>query len=166
VKTLLIFRHGKAQKDAPHGDKPRTLVERGIRDATAMGGLIVRVIGLPDHIVASAAPRAMQTAVLAAAAMGYTTPIEAEPAIYQAGANTLLRVVRKLPDAAATVLLVGHNPGLQELAGLLAPELADHELPTAGVVHLEWPAARWKDLKPGTALLRGIYSPRDAAETP
>ncbi len=168
MKTLLIFRHGKTEKDAPGGDKERGLTGRGERDSAAMARYLDAVAPRPARVVASDARRAQQTAQIVVSTLGLAEGIQTDPEIYAASLTTLLRVVRRLPDEAACVLLVGHNPGLEALGQDLAAEgTAGRHLATAGVVHLEFDAPRWKDVRPGTGRLRGIYDPEElpAAES-
>src|SRR5687767_9893272 len=122
MKTLLILRHAKAQDDSPSGrDRDRALSGRGERDAARMGRHIHTLAGCPDAVVTSDARRAQQTADLAAAELGFPeTAITEEPAIYGADVDTLLECVQRLPEAATSVLMVGHNPGFEGLAIVLS----------------------------------------------
>jgi phosphohistidine phosphatase len=163
MKTLLIMRHGKAEEGAPRGDKARVLVERGEREAALMGELIKKEgLGL-DGVVSSDAARARWTAQIAAKATGIEGEIKFDEEIYGAGLDDLVEVVRGLPDGWACVLLVGHNPGMEDLAGALAKEGEDLvQLPTAGVARLEFKRVmRWKDVKEGSGVLVGVYRPKD-----
>ena len=167
MKTLLIFRHGKTEKDAPHGDRERALTTRGERDTQAMAHYLLAQAGPPDAILASDAKRAQQTAKILAKAIDFAGKIESEPDIYGASLDTLLRVVRRLPDRAQRVVLVGHNPGFEELAAALGGEAVEGgHLPTAGVAHLEFDVDRWKDVRPGTGRLRGLYDPEEIPAPP
>jgi phosphohistidine phosphatase len=160
VKTLLILRHAKAQPDAPHGDHARELNKRGRRDAAAIGAYLRSTIGTPDAIVTSDAARARQTADLAADELGDTLPPVLDPRIYTADLETLLEVVRGLPDNADSVVLVGHNPGFEELAAALAAiDLDEVRLPTAAVARVDFDVARWSDVGPGSAVWRGVSKP-------
>ena len=163
MKILLILRHGKAEEGAPSGrDRDRALTKRGERDAEAMGRHLRALVGrAPDAVVTSDARRARQTAVLAAAAVGFASAVTEEPAIYNADVDTLLECVRLLPEAADCVLLVGHNPGFEQLAALLAAPGSDvPELPTAGLAHLEFDIRRWTEVRPHTGRLRGVHTPK------
>ena len=161
VRTLLLLRHGKAQPDAPNGDKERALIERGLRDSAAMGRKLLEIVGRLDNIVSSDARRAHQTALLAAASAGYTGSITLDEDIYDASLQTLLNVVQRLPDSARCVLLVGHNPGFEELCTALAGDDAPpSRLPTAGLAHIEFDVARWRDVRPGMGRLQGVYTPK------
>jgi phosphohistidine phosphatase len=162
MKTLLLLRHAKTEKSAPEGDKARALTERGERDAATIGRKILEIAGCPDVIVASNARRAQQTAEIVTAETGYTGPVTTEPAIYGADPDDLLRLVRHLPDGTACALLIGHNPGFEELSGMLAGADAPHQhLPTAGVAYLEFDVGRWRNVRAGAGRLRGIYSPKE-----
>jgi len=165
IRKLLILRHAKAQKDAPVGDRLRALTDRGRGDATTIGDYLHSLVGVPDAFVTSDARRALQTAELAAAACDFGKPLTIEPAIYGADAAELAEIVRHLPDAAACVVIVGHNPGLQDLVDALSggDVVIDH-LPTAGLAYLEHDGKRWSDLAEGTCRFRGMTSPRLLAE--
>ncbi len=164
MKTLLILRHAKAQPDAPRGDWARELTKRGRRDAATVGDWVRGSAGRPDAVVASDAQRARQTAEIVAEAVGFDAALTLEPEIYGAGVATLLRVVRGLPDEAACVLLVGHNPGLEELTAVLADaDVAEVRLPTAALAHLELSVGRWREVGAGRGRLRGISTPREPA---
>ena len=161
MRTLLLLRHGKAEERATGGDHARALTRRGDQDfgydrgADAGAGPpprryrhLRRAPRRPNGRDCGRDPRT-------------TAPLTREPRIYLADKDELLTVVRDLPDARASVLLVGHNPGFQDLANLLAGGGVD-DLPTAGLVHLELAAGRWKEVRPGSATLRGVYGPKDA----
>jgi phosphohistidine phosphatase len=164
MKTLLILRHGKAQPDAPDGDRPRELVERGRRASAAMGSYINELVGVPDAILTSDATRAQQTAEIVAEEAGFTKDLTIVPQLYAADLRTLLALVRSILDEVDTAVIVGHNPGFEELAAALAGiDEEDVRLPTAGVAHLEFDVDRWDDVRKGTARWRGIATPKTIA---
>jgi phosphohistidine phosphatase len=161
MKTLVILRHAKAQPDAPRGDHARTLTARGERDAAAAGRIVAELVGVPDAIVTSDAARARQTAEIAAGVIGFEAPLTIEPSIYDADVDDLLAVVRALSDTAARVVIVGHNPGFADLAAALAePRAVVGHLRTAGIAHLEFAAASWREIGTGTGRLRGLATGR------
>jgi phosphohistidine phosphatase len=161
MKTLLILRHGKAQPDMPNGDHARELTERGVRDSEMMGVHIASQIGMPDAILTSDAQRAEQTAELAGVAMGYTGKLTVVPAIYDAELRILQALVRSILDDVGMALIVGHNPGFEELAASLAGiDDDDVRLPTAGLAHLEFDVDRWDDVRPGAGRWLGIVTPK------
>jgi phosphohistidine phosphatase len=164
LKTLLILRHAKTQSDAPTGDHARELTERGHRNAAAMGAYIHNLTQPPDAIITSDATRALQTAEVVAAAGNFAAPLTVEPRIYAADLDTLLAVVRRIPDAVNSAMIVGHNPGFEELAETLA---GNHDegirLPTSGLALLEFDVERWDAVREGTGRLREVATPRTIA---
>jgi phosphohistidine phosphatase len=156
MKTLLILRHAKTQPDAPSGDHERHLTERGHQDAQRMARYIDEQLEMPDAIVTSDARRAMQTAEIVASGVGFASALAVEPRIYAAGLDTLLAVVRALPDVAGRVILVGHNPGFEDLAGALSTSGEDVRLPTAAFARLEFDTPSWAEVQPGSGRLREV----------
>jgi phosphohistidine phosphatase len=164
METLLVLRHAKTQSDAPAGDRARELTERGHRNAMAMGAYIHNLIGTPDAIITSDATRARQTAEIVAPAVDLAAPLTVEPRIYAADLETLLAVVRRIPDEVQTAIIIGHNPGFEELAAALAgnPE-HDVRLPTSGLAVLELDIERWDSVRAGSGRLREVATPRTIA---
>jgi phosphohistidine phosphatase len=160
MKTLLVLRHAKTQADAPAGDHSRELTERGSSNAAAMGAYIHSLTGAPDAIITSDATRARQTAEIVARAVDFAAPLTLEPRIYAAGPETLLAVVRRIPDEVHSALIVGHNPGFEELAAVLAGN-HDQEirLPTSGLALLEFDVERWDAVREGAGRLREVATP-------
>ncbi|MGH2559932.1 MAG: SixA phosphatase family protein [Thermomicrobiales bacterium] len=162
MKTLLILRHAKTRADAPHGDWERRLTERGERDAATMGRVIASLPDVPEVIVTSDAVRARQTAEIVVETSGLSAPITLDPRIYAAEWRTLLVVVRGLPDDAGCVLIVGHNPGFEELAAALAAgDAAIDHLPTAGLVQLDFEMEAWRAIRRGAGKLQDIHTPKE-----
>ena len=163
MKTLLVLRHGKAEASSPKGDRARVLAPRGERDSRAMGEKLSELSPAIDLFVSSHAERARQTAEIAAEAAGYEGEVAIEPDIYAAPLDTLVDVVRSLPDDASTVVIVGHNPGFEELSTALAPDGTEPvRLPTAAFAHLEFPSAkRWRDVREGKGRLVGVHTPKE-----
>jgi len=145
MKRLLVLRHAKAEEDSASGrDFDRPLAERGWHDASEVGRAM-RERGLhPDAIIASPAKRVVET--LAAVAEGYG-PLEADydRRIYNASPETLLDVVRQADDGAQTLLLVGHNPGLQLVLLGLTRGQAGESFPTAALAVVNLAVASWAD---------------------
>jgi phosphohistidine phosphatase len=160
MKNLIVLRHGKAEQYHEEGDAQRVLAERGLKDSRRMGKLIKEKIGVVDLVVSSPAARAAQTARIAAQAIGYEGEIKFRSEIYAASDRVLLDLVSGLPKTAGTVLLVGHNPGLEELIeDLTDSELPDGHLPTAGVAHIVLDVP-WSEAVTGSGTLVGQYSPK------
>jgi phosphohistidine phosphatase len=164
MKTLLILRHAKTQADAPAGDHARDLTERGRHNAMAMGAHIHNLTGTPEAIITSDAMRARRTAEIVAPAVDFTAPLTVEPLIYAADLETLLAVVRRIPDEICSALIIGHNPGFEELVEALAGN-PEHEvrLPTSGLAVLEFDVERWDSVRAGAGRLRQVATPRTIA---
>ena len=127
-------------------DQERPLNNRGRHDAPLMGQALKKRDIMPDLVVSSSAVRALSTAVLLTRELSYPhDKIRVEPSIYQATEETLLGIIRSLPDAAGSVLLVGHNPTMTEVANALSPTVFQ-ELPTAAVVCLRFATERWAEV--------------------
>ena len=162
MKTLLVLRHAKSSwDDTALDDHERPLNTRGQRDAPRMGRL-VRKHGLtPDLIISSDAVRACSTAEAVAETSRYAGEIRLEGRLYAAGAAGILTVLRTVTETTSgTVMIVGHNPGFEELIAQLTGE--QHELPTAALAQIVLPIARWRDLKKSTrGRLLGLWRPKD-----
>ena len=165
-RELLILRHAKSAwaSEAPT-DFERPLAKRGFRDAPRMGAWLRGQQLIPDHIVSSPAVRAKQTAagVLEGLGMAASSTIHWQPRIYEASLGALLAILEACPVAAARVLIIGHNPGLEYLLAYLADKIPNPDdgklLPTATLAHLAMPD-QWENLQAGCASLAAITRPR------
>jgi phosphohistidine phosphatase len=165
-RELLILRHAKSDWDSAAGsDFERPLAKRGKKDAPRVGEWLYREGLVPDFVVSSPAERARQTVLKVCKSLDFKKKeIVWDAGIYEAGVPRLLEVLARCPSAAATVLLVGHNPGLEDLVTYLAGDEvelpADGKLlPTAALARLEMPAA-WQALERGCAQLVSVTRPR------
>jgi phosphohistidine phosphatase len=161
VKRLLILRHAKSSwADSSISDWQRPLNERGRRDAPRAGQWLRERSLVPDVIITSDAVRARTTAEAVAEAAGYSQEIIVEPSLYHAKPADLLAVLRGVRSEARTVLVVGHNPGLEELVQQLTGE--GHDLPTAALVHIAMAIAGWGEITTATAAsIVDTWQPRD-----
>jgi phosphohistidine phosphatase len=177
-RTLVVLRHAKSAYPPGVADHDRPLGPRGVTDAPAAGRWIREHVGVPDHVVVSSARRTRGTWTLAAPAIGYigaagyeasaSGPLTIDPRVYEATAATLLTIVRELPDRVRCAVLVGHNPGCEDLVDVLAGErdpeaarLLALKYPTSAVAVLTH-AGGWAELLPGQARLEGFAVPRGA----
>lgn len=158
TRTLWILRHAKAEEAPPRGggDHARELRPKGRRAARAMGELLGRLDDGPELCLSSDAARARATAELALEAGELTCELVLEPAIYEATAERLLGVLRGAPARTARLLLVGHQPGLGALLGLLLGHEPD--FPTGALARVEL-AVPWNALGPGCARLTLLVTP-------
>lgn len=159
MKTLIILRHSKTEKINPAGDQARELTKPGRRWATEAGREILDATGLPDLLVTSNAIRALQTGDLAAEAMKFSGERRVIPEIYGATENELVQVIQAFPDDFSSIVLVGHNPGLEELANSFPGKREHGHLPTAGWVVVEISAESWKDAKAGAGKVTAYGTP-------
>jgi phosphohistidine phosphatase len=165
-RELLILRHAKSDWDGnAQSDFARPLAKRGQKDAPRVGAWMYREGLVPDLVVSSPAERARQTTQAVCKGLDYKRKaVVWDQAIYEAAVADLLGLLARLPANAKTVLLVGHNPGLEELLVYLVGddvgELDDGKLlPTAALARLEMPD-NWSDLTPGCAQLINITLPK------
>jgi phosphohistidine phosphatase len=160
-RTLVLLRHAKS--DWPEGiaDIERPLADRGRKDAPAAGKWLREQVPGIDLVLCSPAARTRQTWRLVATELTLKpdTHIEShiDKRIYTASPNDLLGVVRDLPATAGTVLVIGHNPGLEELVGLLADVRC--ELRTSSIAVLSGSGV-WSEAGPGWGRLVESETPR------
>ena len=160
AKCLLLLRHAKSSWDDPAlADHDRPLAPRGRRAAQLIGEHLRRERVPVSLVICSSALRARETLEL----VGPPGEVRIEPQLYGASAEQLLKRVRQLPEKVDTVMLVGHNPGIQELAVRLAGEdagLAGQKFPTGALSTLTF-AGPWRGLEAGGAQLAGFARPRE-----
>jgi phosphohistidine phosphatase len=166
MKLLTLLRHAKSDRDLSYAtDFERPLKERGRRDAPRMGEYLADLGLVPDLIVSSPAARAQETTELFARASGYRQAIRWEDGLYAASSGELMSVLRSLADDVPHVLLVGHNPGLEECAAQLIGADAygtanGVRLPTAALAHLELNVGVWCDVQANCGQLLWLVIPR------
>ncbi|MGW0845777.1 SixA phosphatase family protein [Streptomyces sp. NPDC002787] len=172
LRRLVVLRHAKSAWPVGVPDHERPLGPRGLRDAPAVGRALIEADCLPDLAVCSTAVRARQTWELASAQWGTPPSVRFDRRVYAADVPELLDVVREVPDHVGKLLLVGHNPGLEELVLHLAGDALDDALddvrtkfPTSAIAFLAWRGDTWAALAPGTALLTDMIVPRGKKET-
>jgi len=162
VKTLLILRHAKSSwDDSSLDDHERPLNVRGERDAPRIGQL-ARNERLPvELIISSDALRARLTAQAMADATGYRGQILLDPRLYHASVAEIIAVLRSAVEHdVAAVMIVGHNPGLEDLVARLTGEAEG--LPTAALAQIALPIDRWPDLTSSTrGTLVGVWRPKE-----
>jgi phosphohistidine phosphatase len=158
VKRLTLMRHGDAQwKDPEVEDFVRPLNRRGSSESEAMGRRLIELALVPDCIMASPARRAQQTAEIVARELGLATrSIHFEEALYLAGAPEILRLARAFGPRVPHLMIVGHNPGISELASLLAPMADVGGLATAALCTITFDTDQWSAV--GPRLARDVFN--------
>ena len=170
IKTLYLLRHAKSSwADLKRADHDRPLSPRGRKAAQAMAAVLARARPRPTIVLCSSALRARQTLQPIVAALDPPAEIKIDDSLYGADASGLLGQLRELPEDCPVALVVGHNPGLQDLAVELADEGQPEDLsrlresfPTGALAILS-AGGRWAQLGPGRAYLEGLILPRALA---
>ena len=161
MKTLLVLRHAKSSWKHPEtSDHDRPLNKRGKRDAPRMGRLVAARGLRPDIVVSSTARRARWTADEVAQHAGYDEAVQLDRRLYLASPDEIVDVVRSVAGSARRVMVVGHNPGLEDLVAQLGgrPET----LPTAALAEIRLSIRSWKDLTASSSgTLARLWRPRE-----
>jgi phosphohistidine phosphatase len=170
MKTLSLFRHAKSDwNDARARDFDRPLNDRGRRGAMLMGRHIHQA-GYPcARIIASPAARCAETIELASQAVGQTYPVIWDRRIYLASSATLIDLLQQQEGEPASLLMAGHNPGLEDLIFDLVPDdgssplrdIVEQKFPTAAYAVLELDVEQWSEVAEGCARLVHLTRPRD-----
>jgi phosphohistidine phosphatase len=161
LKTLYILRHAKAVAEDREGDAERPLAKRGRKAAAAMGEYLATLQPVPRLVLCSTARRTRETLDQLLPALKPAPEVIYEEGLYLTAARRLLERLQRLPENAESVLLIGHNPSLHQLASTLASDnsaFADG-FPTAALAVLRLPG-RWDGLRPHQARLLDYQTPK------
>ena len=166
MRTLYLLRHAKSSwSDPTLPDQERPLSPRGRRDAKRVAKHIARLGIEPELVLCSYAARTRETLELVRPALSPTSTVRLEAELYGAPAEKLRERLRAVPEAVTSVMLIGHNPGLQDLALALASAGAERErvrekLPTAAFATLILPKTTWSRLSESDAVLAAYVVPK------
>ena len=166
MHTLYLLRHAKSSwSDPTLPDHERPLASRGRRDAKRIAEHLVRLGIEPELVLCSSARRTRETLELLRTALGPTPTIRLEKELYAAPSDRLLERIRALPEAVSSVMLIGHNPGLQQLAVVLVSpgaelERLDAKFPTAALATLTLANTSWSQLCHSDAVLAAYVVPK------
>jgi phosphohistidine phosphatase len=172
TRRILLLRHAKSSWDDPTlEDRERPLAPRGRRAAKRMARVVAEQLAAEEPaplVLCSPARRARETLAPLAERLPEGARVRMEAGLYMASAGRLLARLQRLPASARVVLVIGHDPGLHELANALVRpgRTAAHarlrdKLPTGALVSLETRLSRWSALAPGSARLAAFTRPRD-----
>jgi phosphohistidine phosphatase len=167
MKRVYLLRHAKSSwKDRSLADRDRPLAGRGRRAAKAVARHLEAEAIRPDLVLCSPARRARETLERVEGAFGDEVEARVEDALYGATETELLARLERLPEEVGSVMLIGHNPGLEELASALASEGAGlarmrEKYPTAALATIDLPTDRWSAIERGSGELVGYVRPRD-----
>ncbi len=167
MKTLYLFRHGKSSWANPGaGDFERPLKERGVEAARLMGRHMAASMMRPEYVLCSAATRAQQTLSFFLEGYGDSLDSRVEDALYLADPRVISAHLGTVPNHIRSVMVVGHNPGLQYMAlDLAAGTGPDHKrieekFPTAALAVLSCDQPGWSPILAGTFSLQGYFTPK------
>jgi len=160
MKTLLILRHAKSswkKPDLPDHDRP--LNKRGKKEAPKVGQYLKEKDLVPDLILCSTARRAMETAQAVADACGFEGKVDYQKDLYLSEPAIYLDILHCLPDEARRVMVVGHNPDVEELLTMLTE--VDEHLTTSALAVVDLPISSWEELNEATdGKLQILWVPR------
>ena len=164
MKILLLLRHAKSSwKDESLSDFDRPLNERGKKAAQAIGRYIRKQKIMPDLVLSSPAVRARETTGIIITTAKLTAEIRYDQRIYEADPLHLVHVLSQIEDNFCSVLLVGHNPGIEELLGLLTG--SSQHMPTAALAKIRLEGVGdWSEISQAKAMLELMIKPRDITE--
>jgi phosphohistidine phosphatase len=168
MRRLFLVRHAKAEPSIGRDDYERKLTERGRADARRVAEALAGRRFLPDILLHSGAARAKETAEIFAAEWRSKVGVEEEARLYDASLTTLLDCTRALGRAHKRVALVGHNPGLGELATALTGSGAEPEVsslgakyPTGAVAILDFAIQQWEEVERQSGMLALYLTPAE-----
>lgn len=170
MRRLMLLRHGKSEWPDGMKDIDRPLAKRGREAVPRMGAYLAEEQLYPDLALVSPARRARETWDLVAPQLG-EVPARSEPRIYEAPPDRLLAVLRETEPQVRTLVLVGHNPGFQDLARLLvghgdryAFSRMAQKYPTAGLAVIDFAVEDWREVKPGLGRLDRFVTPKSLGQ--
>jgi phosphohistidine phosphatase len=169
MKRIYLLRHAKSSWDDPTlADEDRPLAPRGRRAAKVMARHLRRREIAPEVVLCSPSRRTRQTLTRIAPGLGKNADVQIKPELYAASAAALLEVLHEVPDEVDSMMLIGHNPGIQDLALSLARTGSEsmrvrNKFPTAALATLEFNAS-WRELAPGSAELVSFVKPKELSE--
>ncbi len=168
MRRLLLFRHAKAEPSKPgEEDRARALIERGRKDAGRIGAYMASHGLKPERVLVSPARRTQETWKHVAAALKPAPAATMVEKLYDATPHAILAAIKEAPASAHTLMVIGHNPGLQELAVMLiasgdidAREALREKLPTSGLAIVDFAFDDWGRVHPQSGRLERFVSPR------
>jgi phosphohistidine phosphatase len=164
---LMLLRHAKSEKAEPgQQDRDRRLNARGRGDAARMGAYMAQHGLVPDRALVSPAMRTRETWECVGPALAKRPPVDYVERLYESRPEMILAAIREVDVSASSLLVIGHNPSLQEMAAALigtgdvdGRERLDEGLPTAGLVVIDFAGLDWPGLRPRGGRLERLVTP-------
>ncbi len=154
MKTLYIVRHAKSSRDYDEvKDYDRPLTERGINDAYLIASVLKDKIKKPDVFISSSANRALHTAIIFSDNLGYPlSNLKINRSLYSFSDGYLLKTIYAMDDDFDTAIIFTHNHGINDFVNQFGSQQIEN-VPTAGVVGIQFDENHWKNIKKGTTIL-------------
>jgi phosphohistidine phosphatase len=173
MRRLMLLRHAKSNWPEGVADRDRPLATRGREAAPVIGRYLAEELLLPDLVLVSPARRTAETWELVAPMLSDRPPSRIEPRIYEAPSQRLLQVVQEVEPAVRSLMMIGHNPGFEELASSLvshgdryAAARLNQKYPTCGLAVLDFAIDDWRDLVLRSGRLDRFVTPASLGEGP
>jgi len=161
LKTIILFRHGKADWRADFNpDHDRKLALQGIQEAKKMGKYLTSKNHIPDRVISSTAMRAKTTAELAMASGKWDSSFTLTSGIYGGDPLFLLNLVQSQDDHLTSICLVGHEPNFSHFIVYMTDNAHEH-FPTASMVKIDFDVINWKDISPGFGKKDWLVRPKE-----
>ncbi|MBX3721346.1 MAG: histidine phosphatase family protein [Turneriella sp.] len=162
IKTVYLLRHAKAEnQDLKKNDHERRLIDKGIRHAGKMAKLLEDFRFPPEAIFTSSAARAHETAQIFAKALKLENQLTVEDTLYSASQQAYLQRIQKMPEELSSVMIVGHNPILEDLLVTLTSRSPFHtKMPTCALAAVHFHVTLWSEIRPATGILRMLLYPK------
>jgi phosphohistidine phosphatase len=168
MRRLLLLRHAKAETSNPgRRDHDRILAKRGRSDAERLGSYLVHHSFVPDHVLVSDSARTRETWALLAGAFGREPPADLDERLYDASPQTILQAIRESEPNIVTLLVIGHNPGLQELATMLTASgdvdtrrRLQESFPTTALAVIHFTTEDWGGVHTNSGRLEHFITPK------
>lgn len=171
MKRLLLLRHAKAE-GAAADDRKRALIDRGRKDSARMGRFLRKEVYVPDLILCSDSTRTRETLNVALPELGTPPPVQFLHELYLAESELIISIIRRAPEKCGVLMVIGHNPGLEQCALALASmplekklrkryDSMDEKFPTGALAVIDFEVAKWGDIGPGTGELYAFVRPKD-----
>ncbi len=159
MKTITIVRHGKSSWKYDVSDRERPLKSRGRNDAKLVANQFIKSNTVPNNIFSSPARRAFETCKIFMEVFNLSeSAVAIEESLYDFGGNDVINFLKNLPDKINDVMIFGHNHAFTSITNIFGDKFIDN-LPTSGLVKLNFDIKSWQDLKPGQTEL--IIIPRE-----
>lgn len=168
MRRLFLFRHAKAVRSKPGTeDRTRALIERGRKDSARIGAYMAAEALVPDRVLISPAVRTQETWKFTAPAFHSALEVVTAEQLYDATVDTITAIISETPAEVHSVLVIGHNPELHDLAlmktasgNVNAHKRLKKKLPTAGLVIIDFAFDDWSKLRDQSGRLDRIVTPR------